>query len=421
MNDIAPAAPHVSTPFKRGEFALGWKVLVAGFLGTMCGASPVPFNIIGALFGPLNAEFGWSRTEVSAGITVFGIVASLMAPVIGSLADKYGVRKVALCSLAAFAVTLSSLYFTPASIFGYYLLWFFVGLVGIGSTPVTWNRATSMWFIKNRGLALGMMLIGTSVAAFIVPSLAVWAIQNYGWREMFPIVAMLPLLIALPYCFIFFREPRADERPAAIITSDGQVAGMTFSEVVKTRHFWILWTSILIIALAYGGAHIHMIPIVMDHGLDPPTAAKMMGVVGLGLMVGRIGVGFLLDRVWGPAIAFPVLCLPAIACFLLMGTSSDMTMITTAAFLLGFAAGAESDLIAFLAARYFGIAHFGRIYGMLYMPFGLFSAVSPLIYGLVRDRTGSYDMMLMAASVMFVVGGVLLLLLGRYPDQQKAH
>ncbi len=421
MNDIAPAAPHVSTPFKRGEFALGWKVLVAGFLGTMCGASPVPFNIIGALFGPLNAEVGWSRTEVSAGITVFGIVASLMAPVIGSLADKYGVRKVALCSLAAFAVTLSSLYFTPASIFGYYLLWFFVGLVGIGSTPVTWNRATSMWFIKNRGLALGMMLIGTSVAAFIVPSLAVWAVQNYGWREMFPIVAMLPLLIALPYCFIFFREPRADERPAAIITSDGQVAGMTFSEVVKTRHFWILWTSILIIALAYGGAHIHMIPIVMDHGLDPPTAAKMMGVVGLGLMVGRIGVGFLLDRVWGPAIAFPVLCLPAIACFLLMGTSSDMTMITTAAFLLGFAAGAESDLIAFLAARYFGIAHFGRIYGMLYMPFGLFSAVSPLIYGLVRDRTGSYDMMLMAASVMFVVGGVLLLLLGRYPDQQKAH
>lgn len=421
MNDIAPAAPHVSTPFKRGEFALGWKVLVAGFLGTMCGASPVPFNIIGALFGPLNAEVGWSRTEVSAGITVFGIVASLMAPVIGSLADKYGVRKVALCSLAAFAVTLSSLYFTPASIFGYYLLWFFVGLVGIGSTPVTWNRATSMWFIKNRGLALGMMLIGTSVAAFIVPSLAVWAIQNYGWREMFPIVAMLPLLIALPYCFIFFREPRADERPAAIITSDGQVAGMTFSEVVKTRHFWILWTSILIIALAYGGAHIHMIPIVMDHGLDPPTAAKMMGVVGLGLMVGRIGVGFLLDRVWGPAIAFPVLCLPAIACFLLMGTSSDMTMITTAAFLLGFAAGAESDLIAFLAARYFGIAHFGRIYGMLYLPFGLFSAVSPLVYGLVRDRTGSYDMMLMAASAMFVVGGALLLLLGRYPDQQKAH
>ncbi len=98
-----------------------------------------------------------------------------------------------------------------------------------------------------------------------------------------------------------------------------------------------------------------------------------------------------------------------------------MTILTTAAFLLGFAAGAESDLIAFLSARYFGMAHFGRIYGMLYMPFGLFSAISPLLYGLVRDRTGSYDMMLTAAAVMFVAGGALLLLLGRYPDEQKAH
>jgi MFS transporter, OFA family, oxalate/formate antiporter len=418
---MATASPISAAPAQRGEFSLGWKVLLAGFLGTMCGASPLPFNIIGALFDPLNVEFGWSRAQVSGGITVFGIVASLMAPVFGWLADRHGVRKVALWSLAAFILSLSSLYFTPASIFGYYLLWFFVGLVGIGSTPVTWSRATSMWFVKNRGLALGMMLIGTSIAAFIVPSLAVWAIQNYGWREMFPIVALLPLLIALPYCFIFFREPRAEERPAAITSSDGKVAGMTFGEVVKTRQFWILWSSILVIALAYGGAHIHMIPIVMDHGLDLPTAAKMMGVVGLGLMVGRIGVGFLLDRFWGPAIAFPVLCLPAVACFLLMGTGSDMAILTTAAFLLGFAAGAESDLIAFLAARYFGMAHFGRIYGMLYMPFGLFSAVSPLVYGLVRDRTGSYDMMLTAASVMFVVGGALLLLLGRYPDQQKAH
>jgi MFS transporter, OFA family, oxalate/formate antiporter len=104
-----------------------------------------------------------------------------------------------------------------------------------------------------------------------------------------------------------------------------------------------------------------------------------------------------------------------------MGTSTDIALISVGAFLLGFAAGAESDLIAFLAARYFGMAHFGKIYGMLYMPFGLFSAISPLVYGIVRDRTGSYDNMLSVAMVMFVAGGAMLLLLGRYPDEQKAH
>jgi MFS transporter, OFA family, oxalate/formate antiporter len=99
-------------------------------------------------------------------------------------------------------------------------------------------------------------------------------------------------------------------------------------------------------------------------------------------------------------------------------------MISAAAFLLGFAAGAESDLIAFLAARYFGMAHFGRIYGMLYMPFGLMSAISPLVYGIVRDKTGSYDPVLQIAMIGFVLGGGLLLLLGRYPDsvtKEVAH
>jgi MFS transporter, OFA family, oxalate/formate antiporter len=401
------------------EFRRGWKVLIAAFLGVMCGASPLPFNVLGLLFAPLQADFGWSRGQISAGITVFGITASLMAPVFGWLADKYGVRPVAIWSLIAFALSFAALSFTPASLIGFYALWLVVGLVGIGSTPVTWSRAISLWFLERRGLALGIMLIGTSAAAFVVPQLAVWSIAQFGWRQMFVVVAMLPLLVALPFAVALFREPRPEERPAAISTADGKVAGMTFGEAARTRQFWILWASIFVIALAYGGAHIHMIPIVMDHGFDAKTAAGMMGVVGVGLLVGRVGVGFLLDRVWGPAVAFPVLCLPALACILLMGTATDIGLITFAAFLLGFAAGAESDLIAFLAARYFGMAHFGRIYGMLYMPFGLCSAISPLIYGIVRDRAGSYDPMLSAAAMLFVLGGALLLLMGRYPGEAR--
>jgi MFS transporter, OFA family, oxalate/formate antiporter len=112
--------------------------------------------------------------------------------------------------------------------------------------------------------------------------------------------------------------------------------------------------------------------------------------------------------------------LPAIACFLLMGTEPALPQVMIGGFLLGFAAGAESDVIAFLAARYFGMANYGKIYGALYMPFGIGSAISPIIYGRVRDVTGSYDPMLAAAMIMFVVGGALLLLLGRYPDAAPA-
>jgi MFS family permease len=403
----------------KGEFAKGWKVLVAGFLGTMCGASPLPFNALGFLFEPLNAEFGWNKQQVSIGITIFGVTASLLAPVYGSLADRLGVRRVAIWSLVGFAVTFAALALTPPSLGGFYALWFLVGLVGIGSTPVTWSRAISTWFVANRGLALGIMLIGTSAAAMIVPRIAVAAIQGYGWRAMFPALALLPMLVALPVAIAWFRDPRPDERPAVLTNADGQLAGMTLGQAAKTRQFWLLWLSIFLVALAYGGIFIHMPPIMKDHGIPAATAAAVMGMVGIGLLAGRVVVGALLDRIWGPLVAFPALCLPAIGCYLLMGTNGDYALLTLAAFLFGFVGGAESDLIAFLAARYFGMAHFGRIYGMLYLPFGLCSGISPVLYGAVRDKVGSYDPILSVAAIVFVIGGALLLGLGRYPPGEK--
>ena len=127
-------------------------------------------------------------------------------------------------------------------------------------------------------------------------------------------------------------------------------------------------------------------------------------------------MGLLFDRFWAPAVAFPVLLLPVVACWLLLGTATAAPLIYTAAFMLGFAAGAESDVISYLAARYFGMKAYGRIYGFLYAPFGIFSSISPILYGYTRDTPGSYDNMLIAAMVLFTIGGTLLLTLGRYPQ-----
>lgn len=410
----------VATTEERGEFALGWKVLFASVLGVACGASPLPFNVIGFTVEPLIAEFGWTRTQILMPITIFGIIASLLAPFFGSLADKYGVRKVALYSLLAFGISFAMIALTPtaqvtSTLYVYYALWVLVGLVGIGSTPVSWSRAINLWFYKRRGLALGILLMGTSLAAITVPKLAVWAIESYGWRSMFAIVAVLPLVVALPIGYFLFREPRTDERPKAIAGASGNLTGVTLSVALKDYRFWLIWVSIAIVAGSFGGAFINLPTMLSDRGLEAQTAASVMGVLGIGIFAGRIITGMLLDRFWAGFVAFPLLCLPAMSCYILLGDNIGFLMAAVAGFLLGFAAGAESDLIAYLTGRYFGMANYGKIYGMLYMPFGFFSALSPIIYANVRDTTGSYDPVLSIAMFAFVIGGGLLLLLGRYP------
>ncbi len=373
------------------------------------------------VLGPISAEFGWDFAATSAGVTVFGIIAALLAPFYGGLADRFGVRPVVLWSLLLFAIVFGGFYFLPSSKIGYLLFWAVLGAIGIGSTPVTWSRAISMWFNRHRGLALGIMLLGTSLAAMVVPQIAQAAISVGGWRLAFPAVALLPLLVALPLTLLWFREPRPEERPVGVADTSGTVFGLTLAEAARGYRFWVLLASILVIAIAYGGAHIHIAQIVGMHGFSAEVAASILGVVAIGILAGRLLVGFLFDRFWAPGIAFPALLLPAVACWLLMGSDAALSHVIIGGFLLGFAAGTESDVIAFLAAKYFGMAHYGRIYGALYMPFAIGSAISPILYGLVRDQTGNYDPMLTAAMVMFAFGGTLLLTLGRYPDAKEAN
>ena len=402
---------------KTSEFARGWVVLLACLIGVACGASPIPFNTIGFFMPELNKEFGWGFGEMSLGITIYGVLAALLAPVFGAWADTYGAKRVAMASMGLFGLAFAAFALTPDSIWGFYGIWVAVGLVGIGSTPVTFSRLVNQWYFKRRGLALGIMLLGTSLAAVVIPPLVTWAIAGFGWRTAHLVVAALPLLIGLPVGLLLLREPKGEEAPPAVAAE--MTRGFTLGEAMRDRRFWTMWVSIALVATAYGGAHIHMPEIVKLHGFPKESAANVMQVVGLAILCGRLGTGFLLDRYWAPAVCLPILSLPALSCILLAGADPSFQTVLLGAFLLGFAAGAESDLIAYLASRYFGLGSYGKIYGMLYMAFGMASAVSPFLYGTVRDRTGDYSAMLYVAAALFVGGALLLLTLGRYPAAQE--
>ncbi len=387
---------------------------MAAGLGVAFGASPIPFNSLGAFTIPLTREFGWGRGDVQLAVFFFTVAVICTVPLIGGLADRYGVRKVALITLAAFGLSFAALAFTPASLAGFYALWVVMGLLGGGSTPVTWTRAVNAWFVQNRGLALAVTLLGTGVTAAFLPSLATWLIERFGWRIAFACIALLPLAIALPVAWRFFREPPVENLDGAPPPS---AEGVTLRVAVRDYRFWVLAASILLVATGIAGTITNLQPLLIDRGFTAAEAARTAGSIGISIIVGRLLAGYLIDRIWAPGVTFPMLLLPAVACMMLTSDTITPTTGVIAAVLVGFASGAETDLVAFLTARYFGLAHYGRIYGVQYAVFGFASGFAPFLFGRVYDSFGSYDPILIVASVMFVAGAVLLLAMGRYPRE----
>lgn len=399
----------------KSEFRRGWTVLVASSLGVAFGASPIPYNSLGPFTLPIADEFGWGRGDVQLAVLWFTIAVVCIVPIVGALADRYGVRRIALLTLAAFGVCFAAIGLTPGSLVIFYALWFFAGLLGGGSTPVTWTRAVNSWFVVNRGLALAITLLGTGITAAFLPTLTIWLIERFGWRWAFAGISLLPLAVALPIAIKWFREP-PEKAPAA----DGSIAhrnetGVTLREALSNYRFWVMIVSILLVATGIGGTITNLVPLLQDRGFTAIDAGKTAGAIGVSIIFGRLFAGFLMDRFWAPAVVFPMLLLPALACMILMGHNLGVGAATLAAVLVGFASGAETDLVAFMSARYFGLKHYGRIYGVQYAVFGFASGIAPALFGSVYDRTGSYDAILLIAAVAFGVGALLMLTMGRYP------
>ena len=138
------------------EFRLGWKSVFASAVGIGLGLSPLPYYTLGVFIAPLINEFGWSVEQIMRGLPILILGALVMSPLAGYFADKYGVRKVVLTSIPLFSLAMMSFALNDGSMEIYLLCWGSLALTGAGTLPVTWTRAVNCWFIKRRGLALGM-------------------------------------------------------------------------------------------------------------------------------------------------------------------------------------------------------------------------------------------------------------------------
>lgn len=413
---------HESEPLSvLGEFRRGWTIVAVAAVGMAFGLSAIPIYSIGTFTKPIGEAYGWSRAEVQ-GIYSWMTVGNLIAaPVLGWLIDRQGVRLVALVSVFGTALGYIALGVATDPLWSFYLAGFLTAVIGVGTVPITWTRVVVDWFDVARGRALGLALAGTGVSAIIIPVYANWIIVSYGWRAGFVGLAALPALISFPAVYFLLHDRTGgNARHAALKPSP--LAGIDFSLALKGYRFWVLNFVFFLIGACIAGLIAALVPMLTDAGLASGIAAQIQGVIGIAVILGRVGTGYLIDRFWAPGVGLALLSLPAISCLVLAsGGAGNVTASLICALLIGLAAGAEFDLMSFLVSQYFGQKRYGMIYACLYAVFKISAGIGAPLFGYSFDTTGSYNLILYLSAGSFIGSSALLLLLGRYPRKFEAN
>lgn len=396
-----------------GELRSGWPLLLACM--TCYGLALTHLFTLGLFMEPLQAEFGWTRSEISGALLTYSIIALPGAPLVGWLVDRKGVRTIAIWGMALYALTIGMLSLVGADVWTW---WFFYTLVlsaYLLSNTAVWVPAVSARFNRRRGIALAITLSGSGVAAFFLPPAVTWLIDEFGWRSAYVALGASIALISLP--LIYFNVPRglAVSRQAEDAADDAPPVGLSTAEALRSSRFLRLFLVYLFFTAVLTGLNVHFVPMLTAFGADRYSAAFAASMIGIGSIAGRLVTGFLLDRSKGPMIGALVL-LPAvlaIATLLLVGAGYWTAMV---ALLFGFAFGAEIDVVGYLSTRYFGFRNFGSIYGVMTAAAALAAGFGPTLAGWAFDRFGDYNDFLAVGLAICVICIGLVASLGRYPD-----
>lgn len=416
-NQAVEGSPVPTNPASAwSEWRRHWTVLIP------CAAGITLVSVhtysLGVMIGPLEQEFGWSRTQISVGSLIIAFIALLIGPLVGIGIDRYGPRRIGLLGVLFYCIALAAVATTSRDISSWWVRWIVLGIASMFIMPTVWTAAINGFFDKSRGMALAIALCGTGVAAAFVPSLSHSLIEGYGWRGAYVGLAATCFLATAPLIYFFFRGP-ADHQPGVGRPDGGRptmLVGLSAREGLTSPSFLKLAGAALIFAVAASTLTANAVPVLLAQGFERATAAAMAGLIGVGSIIGRLCGGYLLDRLDAKKVAAASVIAPVVTVTIFLTLPGALWPAAIGCFVLGLSVGTELDACAYLAARYFGMRSFGTLFGTIngLLLFG--NGVAPVAANYVYDVTDSYHLVLMAISPACVLAAVLFALLGRYPD-----
>jgi MFS family permease len=402
----AGPAPDL-TEFDRGYY--GWRVVLAACLGVMAGFGSLFVYTFAVFVKPLNAEFGWNRQAISLGFGLAAVTLGLISPLLGRWIDRFGPRRIILPCMTVFGCAIASLAMLRSELWHFYVTCIVLGLVGNGAAHLAYSRSISTWFQRRLGMALALVMVGAGLGAMMLPVFAQTIISRAGWRAAYLSLGCLALLLGLPLSWRYVAERGLVRHETALVAHPGQ----TWQQGLRSFVFWIIVAVLFVSSISMNGAITHLSALLTDRGITPRDAALCASMLGGSSLIGRIGVGWLLDRFFGARVALVVSLVTAVGIFLLARANSFPGGCLAAA-LIGVGAGGEAAITPYLLTRYFGLRAFSTLYGLTWTFYAAAGAIGPVILGRAFDSTGSYASLLVVLALALSLAAGMNLLLPNY-------
>jgi MFS family permease len=389
----------------------GWRVVLAACFGVMAGFGSLFVYTFAVFVKPLSAQFGWSREAISLGFGLAAITLGVVSPLIGRLLDRFGPRRIILPCMAVYCCAIISLSLLRSGVWQFYVTCIVLGLVGNGAAHLAYSRSISTWFQQRLGVALAFVMVGAGLGAMILPVVAQAIISRSGWRAAYLSLGCIALLLGLPLSWRYIVERGVVRYGAAPVVHSGQ----TWQQGLRSFAFWIIVAILFVSSISMNGAITHLSALLTDRGITARDAALCASVLGGSSLLGRVGVGWLLDRFFGARVALAVNLITAAGIFLLARAGSFPAGCFAAA-LIGVGAGGEAAITPYLLTRYFGLRAFSTLYGLTWTFYAAAGAIGPVILGRAFDLTGSYTSLLVVLAAALALAAAMNLLLPKYSN-----
>lgn len=390
-----------------------WWTVGSGAFACIFGIGPIMSFGFGILSTGMGHELGWGRDVLSTYWTAVFLGQGVGFAALGWLISKFGIRVPSTLFAIVCGAAFSLVAILPPIPGLFRILFAFAGIGSAACTAMPYAVAISGQFNERRGLALGIVVAGSGLGAIMSAQVVHALAEGYGWRTAFLSLG-LALGGAPAVAQIFFvRTPANVVKDRSDDTSAGAFWSRTASLYWQNRAFWLIVAPILAVSIATFGSLSSLVAHLTDRGVSKDTITTVLSISGTASALGRLPVGYLLDKFFAPTVTAVILSMAAVGLIILVVGHSVPSAFFAAA-LIGLAIGAEADLLAFLVSRYFRLEDFSRVLGVIWIAWCWSGSIGTVIVSQAFGVTGSYGAAYMLFSLFLAAGAGMVCLLGPY-------